>query len=657
MQRGQLHRTLSAREQAPAAVGAMKQVGAVVGKSAGQAAQQVAQRATRGPGAGRGVLTRSRLIGGPIAVLTGLVGLTSCVETAEPPAQEPGMALWFAPLATSGCVNTTNGQKQLPLDIQTVVAQWSAQVEGPTGSQQKTGKSKIERSKLTQGAWEIKGLPATSALDLQVFGCTKDKKVAYLGRNDGVKVVGGTTQSVRLFLAPSDKLACTGSPTGAAKLGSPRSLAGSVALSSGDAAVVGGMGSWDAGFGSGEAAATVDLYDARLGHFRQSGKLAVARIQPHVHEVIKDGVSSLLVVGGALKLQRSGDETKFAVKLLMPSSIADALPSAKAELIDLVGATPGNRQSKADVGEGANLFSSSIRLAKSILFVGGVGDNGQIRDKATRLNALEDVAAGGSGTANTFQLNAARIRPALLSFEDGSVVVWGGAVNPDKTAPKAEAMGELVQAESSVSEKLTLTGAASLLGDANLSTVGPVVVPLARTADVLTFLVSGGVTVQSKLSAKDALTYVVTVNRTAKTAHLQTVSWGGEAKVRAGYAGIGVALDGRRVLLGGGLVAASQLTAVCPDGGPSDDCALASAWVLRAPETLPAGEEPVVLEVLSEIPLGGPRFGVAAVPLGLGALLAGGQVSTRSVGAEVLDDVGEVLTLTPAALDPAVICN
>jgi hypothetical protein len=32
-------------------------------------------------------------------------------------------------------------------------------------------------------------------------------------------------------------------------------------------------------------------------------------------------------------------------------------------------------------------------------------------------------------------------------------------------------------------------------------------------------------------------------------------------------------------------------------------------------------------------------------------------VSTRSVGAEVLDDVGEVLTLTPAALDPAVICN
>lgn len=568
------------------------------------------------------------------------------------------MSLWFAPLASSGCINTTNGQKQLPSDIQTVVAQWSAQVEGPAGSQQKTGKSKIERSKLTQGAWEIKGLPATSALDLQVFGCTKDKKVAYLGRNDGVKVVGGTTQSVRLFLAPSDKLACTGSPTGAAKLGSPRSLAGSVALSSGDAAVVGGMGSWDAGFGSGEAAATVDIYDARLGHFRQSGKLAVARIQPHVHEVIKDGVSSLLVVGGALKLQRSGDETKFAVKLLMPNSIADTLPSAKAELVDLGGATLGNRQSKADVGVGANLFSSSIRLAKSILFVGGVGDNGQILDQATRLNNLEDVAAGGTGTTDpSIKLNAPRIRPALLSFEDGSVVVWGGAVNPDKTAPKADAMGELVLPESAVSEKLTITGAASLLGDANLSTVGPVVVPLARSADVLTFLVSGGVSVQSKLSAKDALTYVVTVNRTAKTAHLQTVSWSGDAKVRAGYAGIGVALDGRRVLLGGGLVAASQLTAVCPDGGPSDDCALASAWVLRAPATLPAGEEPVVLEVLSEIPLGGPRFGVAAVPLGLGALLAGGQVSTRSVGAEVLDDVGEVLTLTPAALDPAVICN
>lgn len=596
----------------------------------------------------------ARLIGATAA----LAGLGGCVDASAPQESEPGMALWFAPLATTGCQNTTNGQKQLPADIQTVVAQWTAHLDGPSGPQQKTGKAKVERAKLTQGAWEIKGLPATAALDLQVFGCTKDKKIAYLGRNDGIKVVDGTTQSVRLFLAPSDKLACTGSPTGAAKLGSPRSLAGSVALSNGDAAVVGGLGSWDAGFGSGEAAATVDIYDARLGHFRQSGKLAVARVQPHVHEVIKDGASSLLVVGGALKLQRSGDESKFAVKLLMPNSIPDALPSAKAELIDLGGATPGNRQSKADVGVGANLFSSSIRLAKSILFAGGVGDNGQILDKATRLNALEDVAAGGTGTASSFQLNAARIRPAMLSFEDGSVVLWGGAVNPDKSAPKAEAMGELVQPESSVSEKLAITGPAALLDDPHLSTVGPVVVPLSRSADVLTFLVSGGVTVQSKLSAKDALTYVVTVNRTAKTAHLQPVSLSGDAKVRAGYAGIGVALDGRRALLGGGLVAASQLTAVCPDGGPSDDCALASAWVLRAPETLPSGDAPVVLEVLSEISLGGPRFGVAAVPLGLGALLAGGQVSTRSgSGAEVLDDVGEVLTLTPAALDPAAVCN
>lgn len=85
---------------------------------------------------------------------------------------------------------------------------------------------------------------------------------------------------------------------------------------------------------------------------------------------------------------------------------------------------------------------------------------------------------------------------------------------------------------------------------------------------------------------------------------------------------------------------------------------MASAWVLRAPAALPAGDAVVPMEVLSEVGLGGPRFGVAAIPLGLGALLAGGQVSTRTgSNAEVLDDVGEVLTLTPAALDQGAICN
>ena len=589
-----------------------------------------------------------------VAAVTGILA-TGCAEL-EPAAGEPGVSLWFAPLSSTGCQVTANGQRQLPSEVETLVAQWSAEVAGAAGTQKKTGKIKVARTKLAQGSWEVKGIPATSALQLEVFGCSKDKKVIYVGKNEGVQVTAGSSQPVRVFLAPSDKLACTGSPTGSAKLGAARSMAGSAALSNGDAAVVGGLGTWDASFGSGEASAVVDLYDARLGHFRPSGKLSVARAQPHVHEVIKDGKSALLVVGGALALQRAGDETKFGVKLMMPKAIESA--STKAELLDLGGPSLVNRQSKADVGVGAQLFSSSIRLAKAILFVGGVGDNGQILDKATRLNNLEDVAAGGTGiTDPPINLNAARIRPALLSFEDGTVLVWGGAAL-DKGPPKADAMGELIGAGSTASEKLKLSGPAVLLDDLHLSTVGAVVVPLARTAEVLSFLVTGGIPIHSKVSTKDAPTYIVTVHKVNKTAHLQQVSFAGGAKVRAGYAGIGVALDGGRILVGGGLIAATQQAELCPTGGPAEDCALSTAWVLRAPAQLPEGDAVVPIEVLNEFTLGGPRFGVAAIPLGLGALLAGGQVSTRTgSNAEVLDDVGEVLTLTPASLDQAAICN
>ncbi len=583
------------------------------------------------------------------------LGLAAGCADLEAPAEQPGMSLWFAALSSSGCQPTTNGQRQLPAEVETLVAHWTAEVTGPAGTEKKTGKSKVARTKLAQGSWEVKGIPATAALNVEVFGCSKDKKVIYVGRNDGVQVTEGSSQPVRIFLAPSDKLACTGSPTGSAKLGAPRSLAGSAALSSGDAAVVGGLGTWDASFGSGEASAAVDVYDARLGHFRPSGKLSVARAQPHVHEVIKDGKSSLLVVGGALALQRAGDETKFGVKLMMPKTIESA--STKAELLELGGPTLVNRQSKADVGVGAQLFSSSIRLAKAIMFVGGVNDSGQILDQATRLNNLEDVAAGGTGTSEAIKLNAARMRPALLSFEDGSVLVWGGAML-DKGAPKADAMGELIGAGSTASDKLKLTGPAVLMDDVNLSTVGAVVVPLSRTADELSLLVTGGIPVHSKVSTKDAPTYIVVINKTNKTAQLRQVSFAGDAKVRAGYGGIGVALDGGRILVGGGLVAATQQAEVCPSGGPAEDCALAVAWVLRAPAQLPAGDAAVPMEVLSEVALGGPRFGVAAIPLGLGALLAGGQVSTRTgSNAEVLYDVGEVLTLTPAALDQAATCN
>jgi hypothetical protein len=80
--------------------------------------------------------------------------------------------------------------------------------------------------------------------------------------------------------------------------------------------------------------------------------------------------------------------------------------------------------------------------------------------------------------------------------------------------------------------------------------------------------------------------------------------------------------------------------------------------VVQVP-AVPAGETtPVALDILQTVDLGGARFGVAAAPLPLGALLAGGQASAfQGIDAETLRDRGAVLTLPPAGIDPAILCQ
>lgn len=594
------------------------------------------------------------MLAGPVA--------TGCAAQGEPQ-PDAGASIWFAPLTGDGCTATTNGKKQIPADVDNLVAQWTANV---AGGDKKTGTARIASAKVGAGAWEIKGIPVTGQLDLDVYGCSKDKKLVYAGRNNGVQVAeGATPQPVRIFLAPTGKLACTGSPFGSPKLGVARALSGAAALTNGDAVVVGGLGTWLEKTTTGNGTDAVDYYDARQGHFVAGPKLSSARILPHVHAISQDGKQpQLLVVGGALSVRRFSANSPFVLDILVPEKVDGAAPSIKAELLDLTvgkASTKALDPTKVDVGVGANILSSAIRLVSAILYVGGVSETGQVMDKATRLANPEEILTGGTGKSDSVKLNAARVRPALLSFADGTVVIWGGAVLANGKAAPADAMGELLEAGTPVSVKLKVTGPAALVDDPNLSTVAPVVAPVSRTGDVLTFVVAGGVPIESALSAVAAPSYLVTVTRSSQTAELRPVTLAGD-KLRAGLFGIGLGLEGRRLLVGAGLVAMSvgaDVQALCAKANPDkDDCVLDSAWVLKVPDTLPAGDGPVALELITTLGLGGSRLGVAVAPTPLGALLAGGLASTRTGDtAAVLDDVGQVLTVAPAAVDAASVCK
>ncbi len=600
------------------------------------------------------------------ACRVGLVALVSMAAqacaVADPPAPS-ATSIWFAALTGDGCTATSNGKKQIPADVDTLVAQWTANL---ANGDKKTGTARIAGAKVGAGAWEIKGIPVTGQLDLDVFGCSKDKKLVYAGRNNGVQVQeGASPQPVRIFLAPADKLACTGSPFGSPKLSVARALAGTAALTNGDAVVVGGLGTWDKLAGSGNGIDAVDYYDARQGHFVAGPKLSSARILPHVHAISQDGKQpQLLVVGGAVSVKRYSANSPFVLDILVPEKLDGAAPSIKAELLDLTAgkaSTKGLDPTKVDVGVGANILSSAIRLGTAILYVGGVSETGQIMDKATRLGNPEEILTGGTGKSDSVKLNAARVRPALLSFADDTAVIWGGAVLANGKAAAADAMGELLEAGTPVSVKLKVTGPASLVDDPNLSTVAPVVVPVSRTADVLTFVVAGGVPIESAQTAVAAPSYLVTVTRSTQTAELRPVTVGGD-KLRAGLFGIGLGLDGRRLLMGGGLVAMSATADVqplCEKADPNTaDCVIDSAWVVKVPATLAPGDSPVALELVTKLGLGGSRLGVAVAPTPLGALLAGGLASTRTGDtAAVIDDVGQVLTVTPPAADAAIICK
>lgn len=595
------------------------------------------------------------------------VAVAGCAVEPVVPASAGGVTLTFAPLSDGNCTATTNGTKQVPDGIASLVALWTAEVQDGSGAVVlKSGKAKASKAEAAGGKWEVKDIPATSSLAVQVYGCSAAQQVVYGGARDRVQIEAGKPQNAHIFLAPIEGLGCTGSPTGAAKLSVARSLAASAVLPNGDVLVAGGMAAWNGGTAKGEGSVALDVYESREGHFRPltaGGKalqLSVGRIGPHVLPLAAGTGTQALVVGGTLSAKRIGD-ANLKLPLFSPASIKDgAVPALEAELVD-VGSQPSVKAAAVKTGVGTALWSSALATGTSLVFAGGQSATGQVLDTATRVRELADVAQGGSGkTDPPIKLNVPRLKPVLLSFpSDGTVLVWGGAV-PASGAADAKLMGELLS-DTNQSQPLTVDGDAGLLADANLSTVGAVATYVERTAGSLTVLVAGGVPVAELgkgLGTDKAPAYLLTVNKATLTATVRKVQLPDAAPLRSGLFGMAVPLDDRRVLVGGGVVSAvDALGGLCGDSGGATECVLPQAWVVRVPVATAGDTAPLTLELLRTVDLSGMRFGMAVAPLPLGALIAGGQASAfQGVDGETLRDSGTVLTLPAAGVDPAGIC-
>jgi hypothetical protein len=241
-------------------------------------------------------------------------------------------------------------------------------------------------------------------------------------------------------------------------------------------------------------------------------------------------------------------------------------------------------------------------------------------------------------------LQSARVRPGLAAFPDGTVVVWGGSAEDDK-------QGEFVAKDGTAGELLAITGAAAV---GTLGVAGPLVVPLEVKDGTMTLLVLGGLPFDDPTSAVKAPSYVVVVDKDKKSATVKQVAVaGGGATLRAGTYGAGLRLASGHVLLAGGLLALKPVNGVCQS---DKECVLDGLLLLKPPADL----APDKLELTAELTggLGGPRFGVAAVALVNGALLAGGQSSVFPQAppdsADVLESLGQIAT---PPLDPAVVAE
>lgn len=572
----------------------------------------------------------------PLVAAAALLAAGGCADV-EP--QAGGLSLHFAALSAGGCQETNNGRNVIPDDVDALTV--AIAIDGLPTRYERTTRAAVNAA----SQWLLPNISANVPVDVHVYGC-KSGAAVWAGSSLGLQVEEQKESQAHVFLAPVDKLGCTGSEAISASAGESdhlsraRSMAAVATLPGGDAVVVGGIGSYAAS-GDGVAARDVDRYDHRGGHFRKGPQLLEARVWHHAFGLDDRHV---LVVGGATGVSRFGD-TGLPTSLLMPKNAAAARPAQAAELLDLQAGTA--TASTAAVGTGARLLSSSIATPEGLLFVGGVDDAGDAVQGVTLLSDLAGIAAGGAGTATNAKLVVARARPALLTLHDGSVLVWGG-----NAGDKATELGERRKADGSF-QMLAISGDAALLASADIVSVAPQAVSLGASGGVETVLVFGGA--RGELSTAKIPAYAVRIDVASGSATLVALSLPSGVALSAGIAGLAAPHGDNAALVSGGLVA---LSGGAPCAASDAECILAD--VLRVHVSGDASASPLSLTVETIGTFGGPRFGVATARIDAGVLLVGGQssvVDSQAAGDAVLDPTGRVVAAPPPAAELATICK
>lgn len=579
----------------------------------------------------------------PLCLVSALAG--SCA-TPEDPAPA-SLQLWFAPLAAS-CTNDTNGSGTVPEAVETLAVVLES--EGTPPITERKSRSSVNKA----GFWEIAGLIVTPKLDVRAYGCDKDGKVIYAGRSNGASIADQTETTVRTFLAPVAGLACTGgadakAADGQGALYSPRSFVRVASLTDGNAVVTGGLGAWNGQDKKGFAALDTEVYEHQGGFFRKGPAMLDKRVFHHAFGL--DARRALVVGGVSNVLQLSIG--LLGGRLLAPESVGNSLPKAAAELVDIgepgTGAGATAAAVAVDVGAGAHFLSSAVRTGDSLLFAGGIDAAGKATRKATRVSGLADIAGGGTGTSEHFDLLTDRVGPALLAFGDGTTVIWGG-----HTSGLVGDLGELLKKSDKTTTKIAVSGAKAILDNTHLAASGAAAAVIASTAEKLTFVVTGGQPFDTPLSAADAPSYLVEVGLDGKAVvYALSLSAG---NLRGGVGTAVTRLPAGQALFAGGLLA--------PSGGdpclPTDqECLISDVFLLELAEA-PSGDTAKLTSLMSQGTLGAPRVGVTAAPLPVGALLVGGQstvVDAAVKGGQGLDPTGRVIMGRPDAAAGKAICG
>lgn len=572
---------------------------------------------------------------------------TACAQTPTEP-QPRGLAIQFATLSgAGGCTQTTNGKGTLPQAEGETVARlkvkWTAEDRSDLKDADRTGEASISSADIAKtGSWLIPNLPTSTHLRLEVFGCSADAKVVWYGKAADYTVKDGEETTARVFMTAPGKSSCTGNAGTGATLQAGRAFSGGTTLAGGNAVVVGGAAAWQNNIAS--ASTKVDLYDYRQGTWTPGPNLLAPRIFP---TVVALDATHVLVAGGVLKLQQISQ--KLPLALFAPDDVSTAgRPPVAAEILTLSDSAGTTVPSTLNPGVGTLPLSRGILAGKSLLFAGGLDEQGAAVKQATRIN-VTDLAKLQPGTTETLQLLAARVQPVLVSYADGTAIVWGGQTE------KGALAGEILAVDAANGQTLTVQNSDDIVNDPNFATIGATSVVLQETGDKLVFLVTGGAPVNA-LWTTATPSYVVSVDRKQATATCVRV----QGDVLAGGLGVTAALVGtHHLLISGGLLSLSALSssqdpppAHCQDPAlTKTGCILGGIQLFELPTDVAA--TPFVLKPVA-LPSGatlGPHFGALALPLPVGTLLAGGMtvaVNLPDGASEIFDAAAQIVT-TPFA--------